>query len=502
MADSLDFDKDLRSIQEARRAAEAAYQAYQAFFDTPQEKIDRICAAMAEAAEKAAVRLGRMAHEETGYGVPEHKALKNRFSARNVWESIKSVPTVGVIHRDEARRLVEIAWPMGVIAALSPSTNPTSTVIFKTLIAVKARNAIVHAPHPAAVNCCLEATRIMAEAAEANGAPPGLIQCLSTVTLEGTQELMRHKRTSLILATGGAAMVRAAHSVGKPAYGVGPGNVPCYVDRSADLAKAARYIVASKAFDHSVICSTEQAVVADRPIADELRRLMEAEGAYFCDPAQTEALRRLLFHPDGSINVATVGKSPQVLARMAGIEVPDWARILVVPLEKVGREEPLSREKLTTVLGWYVADGWRAGCERCIELINFGGRGHSLVIHAQDEEVIMAFGLEKPVFRIVVNTMGTLGTIGLTTGVMPSMTLGAGGIGRSITGDNITVHHLYNVKRLAYELHPPPAEALGRPDPAAGTAPARPSAAAGEVDVQRIEAMVQEILAEIQRQRT
>lgn len=487
---SAQLDRDLESIQEARRAAETARQAFLAFADAPQETVDRVCAAMADAAEAAAERLGLLAHEDTGYGVPAHKTIKNRFAARHVWESIRPIPTVGVIRRDAARRVVEIAWPVGVVAALSPSTNPTSTVIFKTLIAVKARNAVVHAPHPSAARGCHEAARLMAEAAEAAGAPAGLVQCLSTVTLDGTQALMRHKYVALILATGGAAMVEAAHSVGKPAYGVGPGNVPAYVDRSADVGRAARYLVSSKAFDHSVLCSTEQAVVADRPIAAELKRRMQAEGAYFVDTAQTDALRRALFLPNGAIQVSSVGKSPQQLADLAGIQVPAEARILVAELGRVGRDEPLSREKLTTVLGWYEADGWRAGCERCIELIQFGGRGHSLVIHAEDEDVIMAFGLEKPVFRIVVNTMGTLGTIGYTTGVMPSMTLGPGGIGGAITGDNITVHHMYNIKRLAYELQAPPPEAFG---------PAQPATAERPLDVSRLEAMVLEILEEVRR---
>ncbi len=251
-------------------------------------------------------------------------------------------------------------------------------------------------------------------------------------------------------------MVKAAHSVGKPAYGVGPGNVPVYVDRSADLERAARYIVSSKAFDCSTICATEQAVIADRPIAQRLAELMKAEGAYFVNKQQADSLAKLLFKEDGAINASTVGKSPQYLAAMAGIEIPASARILVAPLERVGREEPLSREKLTTVLGWYEVDGWEAGCERSIELIQFGGRGHSQIIWANDQDIIMRFGLEKPVFRILVNTPGTLGAIGFTTGVMPSLTLGAGAIGGSITGDNITVYHLFNVKRLAYELAPPP----------------------------------------------
>jgi len=283
---------------------------------------------------------------------------------------------------------------------------------------------------------------------------------MTRVSLAGTQELMKHKHTALILATGGADMVRAAHSVGKPAYGVGPGNVPVYVDRSADLKRAAKYIVASKAFDYSVICATEQAVIADRPIAGQLEELMKAEGAYFVDEAQAKAIATLLFTPGPLINPKTVGKSPQQLAQMCGITVPSSARILVAKLLSVGKNEPLSAEKLTTVLGWYEVDGWEAGCEKCIELIHYGGRGHSLVIHATDDNIIMRFGLEKPVFRIVVNTFGTLGTTGLTTGITPSMTLGPGGEGGAITGDNITVRHLFNVKRLAYEITPPPEAAF------------------------------------------
>lgn len=497
------MDTDLLSIQQARDLAVAAREAQRQFLRASQAEVDRVCAAMVEAAHGAAAELGQLATEETGYGVPEHKTLKNVVSSKLLWEAIKDIPTVGVIRHDAAKRIYDIAWPMGVVAALTPSTNPTSTTMYKTLIAVKARNAIVVAPHPAATKCCVETARIMAEAGERAGMPKGLVSCMSTVSLAGTQELMRHRYVALILATGGSEMVRAAHSVGKPAYGVGPGNVPCYVDRSADLRKAARDIVGSKAFDHSVICATEQAVVADKPIARELETLMQAEGAYFVDDAQARALGQLLFTPGPLINPKTVGKSPQQLAQMSGLSVPASARILVARLSRVGRDEPLSAEKLTTVLGWYEADGWEAGCERCIELINYGGRGHSLVIHAQDENVIMQFGLEKPVFRIVVNSWGTLGTTGYTTGVMPSMTLGPGGIGGAITGDNISVHHMYNVKRLAYELTPPP-EAARRPgstdDPAQlpRTASA-PAPSANGVDTARVDEIVRRVLAELQR---
>jgi acetaldehyde dehydrogenase (acetylating) len=456
-----EIDNDLLSIQEARTLATAAREAQKQFLHASQAEVDRICAAMAEAAQAASESLGRMACEETGYGVPEHKTLKNLLSSKLLWEAIKDVPTVGIIHRDERKKIYDIAWPMGVVAALTPSTNPTSTTIFKILISVKARNGIVIAPHPFAAKCSAEAARLMAEAGEKAGMPKGLVACLTRISLPGTQELMKHKYVAVILATGGAEMVVAAHSVGKPAYGVGPGNVPVYVDRSADLAQAARYIVASKAFDHSVICATEQAVVADRPIARRLEDLMRTEGAYFVDEDQARALAKILFN--GHLpNPKSVGKSPQQLAQMCGISIPDTARILVARLKSIGRDEPLSGEKLTTVLGWYEVDGWEAGCERCIELINYGGRGHSLVIHAQDEKVILQFGLEKPVFRILVNTWGTLGATGYTTGVIPSMTLGPGGIGGAITGDNINVHNLYNLKRLAYEINAPP-EAAFRP---------------------------------------
>jgi acetaldehyde dehydrogenase (acetylating) len=462
-----EFDKDLRSIQEARDLATKAFAAWKQWSKASQAQVDKVCAAMANVVYNNAEALGIQAHEETGYGVSEHKRLKNEFASKNVWESIKDIKTVGVINHNAEKKIYEIAWPVGVIAALTPSTNPTSTVMYKILIAVKARNAIVIAPHPSAAKCSYETTRMMAQAAEQNGAPPGLISCMQEISLDGTNALMRHKYTALILATGGTPMVRAAHSTGKPAIGVGPGNVPVYVDRSADLEKAARYITASKAFDHSTICATEQSVVADKPIADRLASLMEKEGAYFTNPKETQLLRKLLFHPDGSMNTAVVGKAAQFVAGMAGFEIPRNARILVTPLKITGKEEPLSREKLTTVLGWYEEEGWEAGCERCIELIQFGGRGHSLMIHATDQNVIMAFGLEKPVFRIGVNTMGTLGAIGLTTGVMPSMTLGSGGVGGSISGDNITTTHLMDIKRLAYEIEAPPPAAMvpGQPIP-------------------------------------
>lgn len=501
-----ELDKDLLSIQEARTLATQARDAQRQFMRATQAEVDRICAAMAQAAADASAQLGKMASEETGYGVPEHKTLKNLLSSQLLWEAIKDIPTVGVIRSDPQKGTYDIAWPMGVVCALTPSTNPTSTTMFKTLIAVKAKNAIVVAPHPFAAKCCGETIRIMAEAGERAGMPKGLISCMTNVTLPGTQELMKHKYVALILATGGSDMVRAAHSVGKPAYGVGPGNVPAYVDRSADIPKAAKYIVASKAFDHSVICATEQAVIADRPIAAQLEELMKAEGAYFVDDKIKAILAKNLFvghlpNPKG------VGKSPQQLAQMYGFSVPDWARILVVRLNSVGRDEPLSGEKLTTVLGWYEVDGWEEGCERSLEMIAYGGRGHSQVIHARDENVVMQFGLLKPVFRIVVNTFGTLGTTGYTTALMPSMTLGSGGVGGAITGDNITVHHMYNTKRLAYEIRTAPDAAFApgsTDDPAqrrnfTGGAATLPQASSSPSVDAKVEEIVRKVLLELKK---
>jgi acetaldehyde dehydrogenase (acetylating) len=464
----MSIDRDLASIQEARDKASAAQQAWLAWRGASQQQVDHVCAAMAQAGYQESARLGAMAREETGYGVAAHKRLKNEFGSRFVWESIRDLKTVGVVRHDASRRLFEIAWPMGVIAALVPSTNPTSTAFNKSLIAIKARNAIVISPHPSAARCTREAVRVMASAAEKAGAPCGLISCLEQISLPGTRELMTHPDIALILATGGTAMVRAAHSTGKPAYGVGPGNVPVYVDRSADLDKAARYIVASKAFDCSTICATEQAVIVDRPVAAELAEKMRAAGAYFTSGHETAALRSTVFHEDGNINTAIVGKPAAYVAAYAGFSVPEWARILVTPLLRVGKDEPLSREKLTTVLAWYEVEGWERGCELSIATIGMGGQGHTQIIYACDEKVIMAFGLEKPVFRILVNTMGTLGAVGLTTGIQPSMTLGSGGIGGAITGDNISAAHLVNIKRLAYETSAPPSEAFLPADAPAG----------------------------------
>lgn len=496
-----EYDADLRSIQEARDLAVTARGAQRRFQFAAQADVDRICQAMADAAFAAAERLGQLAHDETGYGTALHKKLKNQFASRDVWQSIKDVPTCGVLRRDEQHGVVEIGWPVGVIAALCPVTNPTSTAIFKILIGVKARNAVVVAPHPSAVGCTSEAVGVMVEAGEAAGMPSGLVSCMKAVSLPGTHELMEHYATSLILATGGSGMVKAAHSVGKPALGVGPGNVPVYVDRSADVVRAAADIVASKSFDCSTICSTEQTVVADRPIAAQLRSEMAANGAHWLGEEEAARLGAAMFRPNGMMDARFVGRTPQRIGELVGIDVPRSARVLVADVDGVGPDFPLSREKLTTVLGFIEEDGWRAGCERSIELLKFGGDGHSLSIHARDEDVILAFGIEKPAFRILVNTWSSFGAIGASTGLRPSMTLAPGGLGGAVVSDNITVQHVLNVKRVAYEVRRPPAEAwVGANGAVAGgsaqgAAPRVGTGGPDGVDVDLVAEVVRRVLA-------
>jgi acetaldehyde dehydrogenase (acetylating) len=294
----------------------------------------------------------------------------------------------------------------------------------------------------------------MAEAAGQAGAPAGAIGWMSTVTLEGTQELMRHRDVAVILATGGMGLVRAAYSAGKPAYGVGPGNAPCYVERSADIQKAACDISTGKTFDNGVLCSSPNSVVVDEAVAEELRRECQAQGAYFMNQAEMEALAKGLVTAQRLPNPAFVGKTASLIAGKVGIAVPEGTRALIAPLAGVGRDYPLSIEKLSPILSWYGVTDWREGCERCIQILRYGGMGHTMSIHSKNEDVILQFGLKKPAFRICVNTPTTHGSIGLTTGLDPAMTLGCGGWGGNITSDNITPRHLLNIKRLAYEVRP------------------------------------------------
>ncbi|MEX0602637.1 MAG: aldehyde dehydrogenase family protein [Bacteroidota bacterium] len=462
------LDKDLQSVQEARELVERAKEAQLAFRSATQERVDAVVRAMVEAGAAAAEMLGRMAHEETGFGKPEDKRKKNEFATRRVWESIKDLKTVGVINEDKQKKIIEIAEPMGVVVALIPSTNPTSTVMFKAIISVKGRNGFVASPHPRAVRCTLEATRIIGKAAESAGAPPGLINCMSVPGIEGTNELMRHKKTAVILATGSNPMVKAAYSSGKPAYGVGSGNVPAFIERTANVKKAVADIVSGKVFDWGVLCSTESGVILDAPIKKLAIEEFKRQGAYIVSPEEKERLSRTMFDTRGAINPDIVGKPPKFIAQKAGFEVPPETTCLIAELPAIGREHPLSREKLSPVLSLFTVNGWREGCERCIEMLEFGGIGHSMVIHSTDSDVVLQFGLEKPAFRILVNTQAALGAVGYTNELLPSMTLGPGTFGGSIISDNVSAKHLINIKRLAFETRPinPPERFIDRPFPA------------------------------------
>jgi acetaldehyde dehydrogenase (acetylating) len=496
-------DNDLASIAEARTLARAARQAQSRLAELSQEQIDAIVAAMADAVAPHAETLARLAVEETGYGVVADKVQKNLFAARRVYEFIRPMRTVGVVNRIEDRKIIEIAEPFGVVAAVVPSTNPTSTAIYKVLIALKARCAIVISPHPAAVRCITRSVEIMAEAAAQAGAPPSSIGWMKTVTLEGTQELMKHRDVAVILATGGMGLVRAAYSAGKPAYGVGPGNAPAYIERSADIPKAVRDIITGKTFDNGVLCSSENSVVVDEPIAEEVRREFVAQGAYFMNAAEIDQLAKAFVTPQRLPNPALVGKSARHLAGEVGINVPDGTRVLMAPLGGVGRDYPLSIEKLAPILSWYVVKDWREGCERCIQILRYGGMGHTMSIHSKNDDVILQFGLRKPAFRICVNTPTTHGSIGLTTGLDPAMTLGCGGWGGNITSDNISPRHLLNIKRLAYEVRPAVTsdQPASRLKPAATTesdqrlprSPSKP--AAGGIPVEVLAARIDDFLA-------
>ena len=447
------MDADLASIQDARDALSRVQAAQHSFKTASQDEVDRIVEAMVEAGAREAERLGRMAHEETGFGRAESKKQKNLFATRTLAERMDGMRTAGIIAKHEGGNVWEVATPMGVVAALIPSTNPTATAMYKAIISAKARCGIVMSPHPKAVGCTSEALRVVAEAAYAAGAPKGLFACLTRVTMEGTNEILEHPITDVILATGGGAMVRAAYSKGKPAYGVGSGNVPAYVDRSANVEKAAADVLTGTSFDWGTLCSTERSVVADAPIRSRLLDAFRQRGGYVCSPEERDRLRAII-KPGGRFNVDIVGQSPQNIAGLAGFSVPADTRALLAEVDEVGPGEPLSMETLSPILSFYTADGWERGCERCIEILEFGGIGHTLAVHAGAERVIEAFAIKKPSMRIVVNTVAALGSVGMTTRLFPAMTLGPGTVGGSITSDNVSPLHLINVKRVAFETAP------------------------------------------------
>src|SRR3954447_2074877 len=391
-------DRDLTSIAEARALAKRAKAAKAELAELTQERIDAIVDAMAAAATPQAEAFAQLAVEETGYGVVEDKVQKNLFASEQVYAFIRPMKTVGVISRHEEQRVVEIAEPFGVVAAVVPSTNPTSTALYKILISLKARCAIVLSPHPSAVRCITRVAEVLNEAAIRAGAPEGAINWMTTVTIEGTQELMKHRDVAVILATGGMGLVRAAYSAGKPAYGVGPGNAPAYIERTADIKKAVSDVITGKTFDNGVLCSSENSVVVDEAIAEDVKREFLGQGGYFMNAREMDAVARVLVTAQRLPNPALVGKSARVIADKCGITVPAETRVLIAPLQGVGRDFPLSIEKLCPVLSFYVVKDWREGCERCKQILGYGGMGHTMAIHSRNEQVILEFGLKKPAF--------------------------------------------------------------------------------------------------------
>lgn len=408
-----------------------------------QEQVDHIIKQVAEAAYAKSAELAELAVEETGMGVVGDKKLKNDLGSMAIYESIIDEKTVGIIREDEINKVTEIAYPFGVVAGITPVTNPTSTAIFKVLIALKTRNAIVLSPHPTAAKCSVEALKICYEAAVSAGAPEGIIGWIAEPSLDKTTELMQN--TDLILATGGAGLVKAAYSSGKPAYGVGPGNVPCYVEKSANLEESISMIIESKSFDNGVLCSSEGSLIIDKEIKEKAISILKEKGAYLLNADEKEKIENLI-----STNPKFIGQSAPTIADMAGISVPDETKILIAEEDKFGKDILFSLEKLAPILGLYTVDNSNQAKEYSHNLLNLGGRGHTLGIHTNNEELAKEFAIEMPVSRILVNTLCSIGAAGATTGLKPSITLGCGAYGGTITSDNLTAKHLINVKRMAY----------------------------------------------------
>lgn len=494
----MNLDRDLQSIQEVRNLVALAKAAQKKLGSFDQQQVDNICAAIAQACATQAEPLAKMAVEETGFGVWQDKVLKNLLGSTMTWESCKNQKTVGFIREDMEHGILEVGVPMGVVAALIPSTNPTSTTMYKAIISIKAGNAIVFSPHPNAKRCILETVEIIRKAATAAGAPEDLIQCINLTTMEATNALLTNHDVGIILATGGEAMVHAAYSSGNPALGVGPGNGPAYIERSADIPEAVRYIVESKTFDNGTICASEQSVVTETCIEDKVIAEMKRQACYFLDETQSARLSGFILRGNGTMNPKIVGKSAKVIADMAGITIPEGTRVLVSRQTEVGKNNPYSREKLCPILAFYVEENWERACERSMEILYNEGAGHTMTIHSKDDKIIREFALKKPVSRLLVNTPAALGGVGATTCLSPALTLGCGAVGGSATSDNITPMNLLNIRRVAYgKRELAEIRAASKVPAAAGT----PAATAPKIDVaytkEDIEAITRAVLARL-----
>ncbi len=447
----MELDKDLRSRQEVRDLVGRAHAASQVLAGWEQRQIDSVVKAVSDAGLAHARELAEMACAETGFGNVPDKTRKNEFAAGRVYEAIRSQKTVGIIAEHLQEKILDVGVPVGVVAGIVPSTNPTSTVLYKALVTLKAGSAIVFSPHPGAVKCTLRAVEIAAEAARKAGCPEGAVSAVSTPTMAAVEELMRHEHVRLILATGGAAMVHAAYSSGKPAIGVGAGNGPAYIHHSADLARAVRDIIVSKTFDNGTICASEQSVVVEASMEKAVREEMARQGCCFLNTEQAKKLAGFLFLPGGGINVQAVGRTAPEIAGLAGLDgVPDTARVLVARENEAGPTHPYSREKLCPILAFYVEPDEAHILEKSCEILRHEGSGHTYVIHAEDQEVIRRFGQRIPVSRFLVNTPAALGGIGAATNLFPALTLGCGAVGGSSSSNNIGPMDLINIRRIAW----------------------------------------------------
>ena len=448
----MELDKDLAARQEARLLCRQAEQAQKNLAKMTQAQLDTIVEAVAKAFSASAVELAALAAKETGFGNTEDKTTKNRFASETVASHIRGMKCVGVLKEPAAEKLWEVGVPVGVIAAIVPSTNPTSTVCYKALIALKSGNAIVFSPHPKALECTLRAARIVAAAAEGAGAPPGSVGCLSMAAMSGTEELMKADEVRLILATGGPGMVKAAYSSGKPAIGVGAGNGPAYIHHSADVKKALCCIARSKSFDYGTVCASEQSIIVEKSMEAAVREEARRQGFYFMDTQEAGQLAKLLFKPNGTLNPQIVGKPAQMLAEMAGFSVPHGTKILVAREQEAGPTRPYSMEKLCPVLAFFVMESEDAVLEKAIEVLTHEGSGHTFAIHAEDKAVVRKFALQIPVSRFLVNTPAALGGIGATTELFPALTLGCGAVGGSSSSNNISPMDLINIRRVAWDI--------------------------------------------------
>jgi len=420
--------------------------------EADQATTDRIVKCVAEAGFANRVKLAKLAHEETGMGVAEHKVLKNVLATQMVYENIKDERTVGVIHEDRASGITEVAQPMGPILAVVPVTNPTSTTMFKILISLKTRNPIIISPHRRAVGCCSEAARICYEAALSAGAPENCVQWIEEGSRELTHELMAHPRLALILATGGIGLVTAAYSSGTPALGVGPGNVPVFIECSADIPFAVENIVLSKTFDNGTICASEQAVIVEAHAADEVRREFENQGCYFLTAEEVDKVENVaVLQDEGTMDPRVVGQSAERIAGLAGVDVPSGTKILVAPQDKVGMDHPLSGEILAPILAYYVCKDFNDALKTCIDLNYRGGVGHTAAIYSNDRDRVDMFSALMNAGRVIVNTPSAQGAVGgIFNTLCTSFTLGCGSGGKNITTENITARHLVNIKKICH----------------------------------------------------